>query len=40
MVLSVVESVHVAPFWHGVDEHSLISVLQLTPAKPLTHAHE
>jgi hypothetical protein len=29
----------VAPFWQGLDEHSLLSVAQLYPLNPFAHVH-
>ena len=33
-VYELIPSVHVPPFWHGVDAHSSISVSQLSPVYP------
>ena len=34
-----VESEQVAPFLHGDDSHSFLSVWQLKPVKPIMHVH-
>ena len=36
MLASTVESVHAAPFWHGLLEHSSTSMLQLPMRRALT----
>ena len=40
MLLLLLLSVHIPPFWHGLDAHSSMSVWQFVPSHPAAQSHE